>query len=179
MQAYIAKLNPELVPVDREELALISYDFRKQRKYYRMKTMFIGTISSIFHEPLYHYGAKHYFGGERAFYYLKGKGVEISYIRTKRETKAYVNKQQVAFIDENYCLWTNKKGKKLAELNADADLYLPVFFNDKKIGNINRFNHDNPTNSRVFSLINTQSEDEQKAFLLLSLFYLLKESLAV
>ncbi len=162
--------NEKLVPLDHEELSLLSLNAITQKvpkgMYYTEK----GILSSVYEEPLISYGYRKYFG-RKAILVARTVDSIFEFIQRGANFELRINNHQKGFISEGGKLM-NGQGKEVATLQLEK---LPghhdVLIEGQKLATIVDPEYDTITqNSRAFSQIKSCDEEQKNLLTALTLY---------
>lgn len=165
--------NVELIPFDQEDFKNLSG--------YRSDDLKIpggydtGLLTSIFSEEIAKYGKVRLLGSDYSVLVVQIKDHEIIY-------NDYVNHTQVLFdgrllgVIDNEGVLRNKANTTIARLQLDnLSDHKPIIIDGKEVGQVIKFDKVESINTRAFQLLKEMDKEEEKIFLVLSLFLLLAD----
>lgn len=177
MRAEIEPYVADLVPLESEELELMSLNQLNQSLKKSITTTAKGVFTSIYQEPLVAYSYKKYIGGNNALLYARTATREIVYRITKKGIKVAINQKFYGTI-KNGNLYGESNRKVLAQVNRrTTDLMLPVLVGEKEVGLLNAPGTEKTPQPRAFRYVNNEiNEEEEQAFLTLAILELVEKS---
>jgi len=176
MRAEIEPYVSDLVPLESEELELMSLNQLHQSLKKSITTTAKGVFTSIYQEPLVAYSYKKYIGGNNALLYARTATREIVYRITKKGIKVAINQKFYGTIKDS-SLYGEDNRKVLAQVNRrTTDLMLPVLVGEKEVGLLNAPGTEKTPQPRAFRYVNNEiNEDEEQAFLTLAILELVEK----
>lgn len=178
MRTEIAPYVEDLVPLESEELELMSLNQLNQSLKKGMTTTAKGVFTSIYQEPLVAYSYKKYIGNNNALLYARTATKEIVYRFTKKGVKVAINQKYYGTIKQGKLYGENNK-QLLAQVNTrPMDLMLPVMVGNKEVGMLNSPEQAAKSpQPRAFQFVsNSITEEEETAFLTLAVLELVEKS---
>lgn len=173
MKTALSKRHPDLTPIGRHELEIISNGQQKHLRRRWLSTSAQGVYATIFNEPVAAYSYKQFPGKKNsAILFIKTAEHEYAYLNRKNETILYIDNQEVGYISREGVLTGKRTGKVLAQLAAPKGQLLPVKVGEREIGSINQRETTavKGLNERAFEFLQPDiSEKEEQLFLALSL----------
>ncbi|MEM8527184.1 MAG: hypothetical protein AAGG68_21265 [Bacteroidota bacterium] len=179
MRAEIMPYVEDLVPLESEELELMSLNQLNQSLKKGMTTTAKGVFTSIYQEPLVAYSYKKYIGNNNALLYARTATKEIVYRFTKKGVKVAINQQYYGTIKQGKLYGENNK-QLLAQVNTrPTDLMLPVLVGNKEVGMLNSPEQAaRSPQPRAFQFVNSSiTEEEETALLTLTVLELVEKSI--
>ncbi|MEN0047321.1 MAG: hypothetical protein AAF806_09710 [Bacteroidota bacterium] len=179
MRTEIAPYVEDLVPLESEELELMSLNQLNQSLKKGMTTTAKGVFTSIYQEPLVAYSYKKYIGNNNALLYARTATKEIVYRFTKKGVKVAINQKYYGTIKQGKLYGENNK-QLLAQVNTrPMDLMLPVMVGNKEVGMLNSPKQAAKSpQPRAFQFVNNSiTEEEETAFLTLAVLELVEKSI--
>jgi hypothetical protein len=173
MKAALSKRHPELTPIGRHELEIISNGQQKHKIRRWLSTSAEGVYTTIFNEPVAAYSYKQFPGKKNSsILFVKTAEHEYAYLNRKNETRLYIDQQEVGYISQQGVLTGKRTGKVLAQLAPPKGQLLPVKVGEREIGSINQkaATGVKGLSERAFEfLLPDISEKEEQLFLAISL----------
>jgi hypothetical protein len=161
----------QLIPWEKEkelELMSLRVDIKSQKK--GMDRIIIGSIQSIYFEPMVVFAYKDYVKGSRdALLYCRTINLEIVYRIKKRDIDVYLNGTQVAVIDFQNVMYGLRSKKALGRIRPYSADLLSLIIWDKEVGHL--FNPLRPHSDvqRAFYTLAELNDEEEGIFLALGL----------
>ena len=168
----------DLIPLDKNELALLSTQTTNILKTPGLQPSFYGSFLSIYNEPLVVFGVKFY-GGDHS---NKSTVIcthrhEFVYNSTKGKTEVEVDEQKIGVIYANGD-FHDMKDRFVAHIEVDSALSShPVKIRNREVGEIINPIKSHTSNARAFTFLEEMDEDEKIIFMGLTLLALVEESL--
>jgi len=178
MRVEITPYVADLVPLESEELELMSLNQLNQSLKKGMTTTAKGVFTSIYQEPLVAYSYKKYIGGNNALLYARTATKEIVYRFTKKGVKVAINQSYYGTINQGKLYGENNK-QLLAQVNTrPTDLLLPITVGEKEVAMLNSSEQTSKSpQPRAFQFVNNSiTEEEETAFLTLAVLELVQKS---
>lgn len=126
----------ELVPIDKEELALLSYSQIKQIRRKGWSPNVKGIFTSIYNEPIIAYSYKEFLGkGRHAILYARSANHEFAYWIRPKEIRVVIDGALAGNL-KNGALISPKSGKPIAQLQEAKNSLLPVVINNREVGSL-------------------------------------------
>ncbi len=173
MKAALIKRHPELTPIGRQELEIMSNGQQKHQVRRWLSTSAQGVYTTIFNEPVAAYSYKQFPGKKNSsILFVKTAEHEYAYLNRKNETRLYIDNQEVGSISQQGVLTGKRTGKVLAQLAPPKGQLLPVKVGEREIGSINQkaTTAVKGLSERAFEfLLPDISEKEEQLFLAMSL----------
>lgn len=183
MKAALIKRHPDLTPIDRHELEIVSYGQQKHQRRRWLSTSAQGVYTTIFNEPIAAYSYKQFPGKKNStILFIKTAEHEYAYLSRKNETTLYIDNQEVGYINYKGVLTGKRTGKVLAQLAAPKGHLLPVKVGEREIGSINQKGTSavKGLNERAFEFLQPDiSEKEEQLFLALSLQNMVEKAVRI
>lgn len=161
----------QLIPWEKEkelELMSLRVDIKSQKK--GMDKIIIGSIQSIYFEPMVVFAYKDYVKGSRdALLYCRTINLEIVYRIKKRDIDVYLNGSQVAVIDSQNVMYGLRSKKALGRIRPYSADLLSIIIWEKEVGHL--FNPLRPHSDvqRAFYTLAELNDEEEGIFLALGL----------
>lgn len=175
----LRKLQPELkswakehlITWDRNEMELLSLRQHRQIKKAFGHKIHRGVIQSIYHEPLIVYIEKIY-RPEEAVLIARNSEHEFAYIITK-EVEVFIDEEYFGKLDRQGKLWYNDRNV-IATIDRSESALLAVYVNNKLAGNLMNENKKETRNPRAFQYISDLDKVEEKVFLALTVYEMIR-----
>ncbi len=175
MRQMTMPVAERIIPWEEEkelELMSLNLDFKTQKK--GLDRIVVGTIKSIYFEPMVAFAYKDYIKGSReALLYCKTSQKELVFRIKKRVVDVYLNSGQVAVINMEGEMFGLKSKTNLGYVKRYSGDLLSIIVKEKEAGHL--FNPNSPHSSvqRAFYLMKKLDAEEQNIFLALGLYELL------
>lgn len=171
-------LLPELVPLDSEEMELLSLNQINVSRSKGFTKTVKGTFTSIFHEPLVTYAYKRYMGSdENALIVARTKDHQLNYRIKKGEIQIELDNRPLGVLKQNSLLYGGRQNKLLAKVNRDShENLLPITVGDQEVGMMVRPEKARATNPRAFELLKPMGKEEELVLLSLSVLEAVQHS---
>lgn len=161
----------DLVPWNKEELNLLSFNQINKTINKGMVKTGQGIITSIYHEPMIAWSYKRYVGGgDNAVLYAKTSHHEFIYRIRNNGTAIIIDNEEIGEIRENGVLYSLKTDRLMARINREGSkLTRSILVGDKEIATLKSRRYVEETNSRAFELIAGMSDQEEAILLSLTI----------
>ncbi|HHB79823.1 MAG TPA: hypothetical protein ENK85_11375 [Saprospiraceae bacterium] len=175
IQAELSNKRAELVPWSDEDRGLLSL----KRNPYKEKTGSVksaeGTFVTIYQEPMVMFGYKRYLGKkENAILVVMTSHHEYLYRIKNNRVEVALNGKYFGGITPDYALISEKK-KVLAKITRlKNNDYYPMSVEGRDVGSIGDTKKAKKVNPRAFELLSEMSPDEEKKFLALAFYFLVR-----
>ncbi len=175
MRQMTLPIAERIIPWEEEkelELMSLNLDYKTQKR--GLDKIIVGTIQSIYFEPMVAFAYKDYVKGSReALLYCRTSQKELVFRIKKRVVDVYLNGGQVAVINLQSEMFGLKSKLSLGEVKRYSGDLLSVIVKGKEAGHL--FNPRSPHSSvqRAFYLMKKLDAEEQGIFLALGLYELL------
>ena len=180
MRDYCKPIVEQLIPwEDEKELELLSLKVNYTAQKRGMDKMVIGTIQSIYYEPMVVFAFKDYVKGQRdALLYCRTKNLEFIYRLKRNDTDVYFNSNHVAVLDAKGILHGIRSKAVIGAVKPYSGDLISIIVQGKDVGHL--FNPSRPHNEqqRAFSVMANLNEEEEYILLALGLYELTLRMLA-
>lgn len=159
-----------LVPISKEELALLSSKLKSSRitkgMYYTEK----GLLSTVYEEPMISYGYRNYGRGKSVLVAQTSNGV-FEFEERKDGVQLRINGFMEGTINDNNVL-EDTKGNKIADINFKANSeYRDIKIRERKVAELlDPENEDINENTRAFLELKELDDQEQNILLGLTIY---------
>jgi hypothetical protein len=179
MKAGMQLFINDLVPWEKDELDLLSFNQVDKKIAKGMVKKGQGVITSIYHEPMIAWSYRRYLGsGDNAVLYACTSHHEFVYRIRNNGTTIIIDDQEIGQIRENGVLYSIKTNRMMARINREANqLYLPVLVGDKEVATLKSPGYAQQTNSRAFELLATMNDEEEAVLLSLTILEMVSREL--
>ncbi len=180
MRQLTKPVADQLIPWEDEnelELMALKMEMRSQKR--GMDRILLGTIQSIYVEPMITFAYMDYVKGTReALLYCRSRNLEIVYRIKSKVVDVFLNSNQVAIIDQENIMYGLKSRSALGRVKPYSSDLLSIMILDREAGHL--FNPLRPHTEiqRAFFLMTKLSEEEGRIFLTLGLYELITRMLA-
>ncbi len=179
LKALKAELQPfinDLVPWSQEEMEQLSLNLIKKKSSKNIVTTVKGIFTTIYHEPLIAWAYRRYVSSkENALIFAKTTHHEFIYRMKKNVVDVVADGQLVGQIKEDGIMYQYKGKKALAQINRSSEqLGLPVLVNQKELGRLADPRKTESLNPRAFHVVSDMEGEEEKLFLAMSIFEMIK-----
>lgn len=165
--------HEHLINWDRNEMELLSLKQHKQTKKSFNYKVHRGVFQSIYHEPLIVYIEKVY-RPEEGVLIARTSRHEFAYLITK-EVEVFIDEQYFGKLDKQGKLWYNNKNV-IASIDRGDQTLLAIHVNNKFAGNLLNESKKETRNPRAFQYLIELDDVEEKVFLALSFFEIIRRS---
>lgn len=180
MRQLTKPVADELIPwEDENELELMALKMELKSQKRGMDRILMGTIQSIYVEPMITFAYMDYVKGTReALLYCRSRNLEIVYRIKAKAVDVFLNGNQVAIIDQENIMYGLKSRSALGRVKPYSADLLSIIILDREAGHL--FNPLRPHTEiqRAFFLMTKLSEEEGRIFLTLGLYELITRMLA-
>ena len=172
LKGEVDQLNTELVPVDLEEIELFSHDQIKNSVRKNVGVKAKGVFTTIYHEPVLAYGMRRYISGKNknAIMYARTAKHEFSYRYHKGEVQFGIDGKLVGTIRENGILYGGKSKRRLANINRENSVSMPVIIGDREVASMTSFRlptkKEKNLGKRAFEFVKNDISQEEILLLL-------------
>ena len=179
MRQLTKPVADELIPwEDENELELMALKMEVKSHKRGMDRILMGTIQSIYVEPMITFAYMDYVKGSReALLYCRSRNLEIVYRIKSKAVDVFLNGNQVAIIDQENIIYGLKSRSALGRVKPYSADLLSIFIFDREAGHL--FNPLRPHTEiqRAFFLMTKLSEEEGRIFLTLGLYEMITRML--
>ncbi len=180
MRQLTKPVADQLIPwEDENELELMALKMELKSQKRGMDRIIMGTIQSIYVEPMITFAYMDYVKGTReALLYCRSRNLEIVYRIKSKAVDVFLNGNQVAIIDQENIMYGLKSRSALGRVKPYSADLLSIIILDREAGHL--FNPLRPHTEiqRAFFLMTKLSEEEGRIFLTLGLYELITRMLA-
>jgi hypothetical protein len=175
MRQLTRPLADQIIPWENEhelELMALKMDLKAQKR--GMDKILIGTIQSIYFEPMVTFAYRDYVKGVReALLYCRTRNIEFVYRIKRNGIDVFMNGNQVAVIDDHGIMYGLKSRSALGSIRPYSTDLLSIVVLDREAGHL--FNPLRPHSDiqRAFFLMTGLKDDEERIFLSLGLYELI------
>lgn len=174
MREHCKPIVEQLIPwEDEKELELLSLKVNYAAQKRGLDKMVIGTIQSIYYEPMVVFAFKDYVKGQRdALLYCRTKNLEFIYRLKRNDTDVYFNGNHVAVLDAKGILHGIRSKAVIGAMKPYSGDLISIIVQGKDVGHL--FNPSRPHNEqqRAFSVMANLNEEEEYILLALGLYEL-------
>ncbi len=163
-----------LIQWDRHEMELLSLRQHKQTKKSFSNKLTRGVFQSIYHEPLMVYIQKMY-GPEEGVILTRTSKHEIGYIVLNKEVEVFIDEEYYGKLDSQGRLWYNGRNV-IAQIDRNDQILLAIHVNNKMAGNLLNESKKETRNPRAFQYLAELDPIEEKVFLALAFFELIRRA---
>ncbi len=163
-----------LIKWDRQEMELLSLRQHKQTKSGLTNKVTRGVFQSIYHEPLMVYIQKMY-GPHEGVILTRTSQHEIAFIILNKEVEVFINEEYFGKLDSQGKLWFNGRNV-IAQIDRGDQVLLNIHVNNKMAGNVLNETKKETRNPRAFQYLAELDPVEEKVFLALAFFELVRRS---
>lgn len=172
IREMIRPVQAQLIPFQEEnelELMSLKCDIKAQKQGF--DKILLGTIQSIYYEPMVTFGYKDYVKGERdALMVCRTKNMEFIFRIKKKDVDVYFNGNQVALIDMNNVMHGLRSRSVLARMKTYSSDLISVFVKEKEAGHVFNPLRPHAHQQRAFSMLRNLDNEEEGIFLAISLY---------
>lgn len=179
MKSQLQLFINELIPWNKKELDLLSYNQVNQKISNGLIKSGQGVITSIYHEPMIAWAYKKYVGGgDNALLYAKTSHHEFIFRVRNNGTTIIIDGNEIGELRENGLLYGKQNNRLIARINRQgSQLALPVLIGDKEVATLKSKSYLDQTNKRAFELLNEMTDQEEALLLSFTILEITKEAL--
>jgi hypothetical protein len=179
MKASLQLFINELVPWQKDELDLLSFNQVNKKITKGMVKTGQGVITSIYHEPMIAWSYKHYVGsGDNAVLYACTSHHEFVFRLRNNGTTITIDNSEIGQVRENGALYSAKSNRMMARINRESnELYLPILVGDRELATLKSPGYVQQTNSRAFELLASMNDEEEAVLLSLTILEMITREL--
>ncbi len=166
--------HDHLIKWDKHEMELMGLTQHRQIKKSFGHKIFRGVFQSIYHEPLMVYLQKMYNPNEGALV-VRNSFHEFAYIILGKEAQVFIDEEYYGKLDQQGRLWYNDRNV-IAHVDRGESPSLQVMVNNKLAGNLINPLKKETRNPRAFQYLNEMDGIEEKVFLSLAFYELIRRS---
>jgi hypothetical protein len=180
MRNLAKPIADQIIPWESEkelELMALKMEFKTQKR--GMDKILLGTIQSIYFEPMLTFAYMDYVKGSReALLYCRTRELEIVYRIKKKDIDVFLNGKQVAIIDQQNTMYGLKSRSALGRIKPYSSDLLSIIVLDREAGHL--FNPERPHSQvqRAFYLMTKLKDEEERIFMALGFYELVTRMLA-
>jgi hypothetical protein len=180
MRNLAKPIADQIIPWESEkelELMALKMEFKTQKR--GMDKILLGTIQSIYFEPMLTFAYMDYVKGSReALLYCRTRELEIVYRIKKKDIDVFLNGKQVAIIDQQNTMYGLKSRSALGRIKPYSSDLLSIIVLDREAGHL--FNPERPHSQvqRAFYLMTKLKDEEERIFIALGFYELVTRMLA-
>jgi len=165
-----------LVPLDREELELLSLTMENVIMKGRFGTITKGHLSTIYSEAVAAFAYKTYDNGEFVLN-LQTTEDEYVFVGTKDGTDVYINDKEYGNIDISGVLRTFDKQLELGRLVDQSNRYSDLYVHERKLASLVNPKLKNLENARAFPVLADYTDNDERVLLTLSTLSIIQRSI--
>lgn len=179
MRQLTKPIADQLIPWEAErelELMSLNLEFKTQKR--SIDKIIVGTIQSIYFEPMVAFAYKDYVKGSReALLYCRTSQKELVYRVKRQDIDVYLNGTQVAVINGQQEMYGLKSRSVLGGVRPYSGDLLSIIVKGREVGHL--FNPQRPhsTVQRAFSLVADLDAEEHGIFMALGFYELVSRIL--
>ena len=173
------KLLPELVPIDKKELELLSHSQIKKEVRSGIAKTAKGVLVSIYEEPMIAYAYKRYSGNkENAALLIRTANQEIFYRIRHNQVQITANNQAIAVLESNGVLYSPGNYNPIAWIDKKSNQEaFPIFVSKKEVANLIREDKSIQVHQRALQFVTDLSPSEELILLILLSWELVRADL--
>ena len=179
MRQLTRPIADQIIPWEQEkELELMSLKMEIKSQKRGMDKIILGSIQSIYFEPMVTFAYRDYVKGEReALLYCRTRNIEFVFRIKKKDVDVFMNGTQVAIMDQQGVMHGVKSRSALGSVRPYSTDLLSVIVLDREAGHL--FNPLRPHSDvqRAFFLMTGLKDEEERIFLALGLYELITRML--
>lgn len=178
MQEELKPVIPELIPIKKDELELLSRNQINESRKKRVTTKGKGVFTSIYQEPMIAWSMRKYLGSERnSLVYARTANHEF-FLRSKSKETTISVDNQVALRLMKDGKMLDGRGKKVVGYlyqESESDPQIAVYVGRKEVAAIQHIPETTNPQPRVFNYVSDVDPGEQLALLAMTIAYLTKD----
>lgn len=174
LREEVAKMASKLVPLEGEELDLLSSRISGQSIKRRLTRTKKGYLVSIYEEPLVAFAVKKYLR-HKSLYYVRTTETELVFIKRPKGVQVYLNGQPIGFMKKNQ-LFDIKGRNLLGEIVAQKALPTEIVVGERSLAQLNSPDEAVSVNPRVFNFLSEMNPSEKKILLAIAIYSILDDS---
>ncbi len=172
LQAYLT----DLIPLDREELELLSLSMENVIMKGRFGSITKGHLTTIYNEAVAAFAYKTYENGEFVLT-LGTKEDDYVFVGTKDGTDVYINDQEYGNINNSGILRTFDKKIELGRLVDQSNRYSDLLIGERKLASLLNPQLKNMENARAFPLLTDYTDNDEQILLSLASLSIIQRSI--
>lgn len=173
----LKSLTASLIPLDTEELSLLSLNHKVEINKRGLNPVKLGVFKSIYHEPLISFAIKEYGGHDRASIIIKTKTTTFAYQVRGLKTELNIDGVAIGSINHKGLLYSKEKKKLLGSIDTnESQASQSIYIGDKEIGIVVNPLLESSQNKRAIEQVDKLDLYDQQIFLSLSLLNLVQRS---
>ena len=171
MKAELEPWLPDLVPLDRKELELLSVNQIQFTRKKRMGSKAKGIFTSIYHEPMIAWSYKRYLSpGQNALLYARTARHEFVFRITPKNTQVAIDADYVGQLMPDGRLLDSRGKKQLGRLgNPEKSGLLPIVIRERELGSLVPAQLQDTPNPRALEFVSKMEPEEEPLFLSLAI----------
>ncbi len=182
VQADIRKLRsewnvlaPDLVPINKEELELLSVNQIDQSQKRGLVKKSKGVFTSIYHEPMIAYTYMQYASGRKnSVLYARTSEHEFIYRIRSKGVQVVANNQPIGVIKNDGVLYAARSGKVLGEIRDSQLELLPMIVNGREVAGLLKPGTTAKHNQRALQFVKDINEEEELVLMSLAVLELVQ-----
>jgi hypothetical protein len=180
MREHCKPIVDQLIPwEDEKELELLSLKVNFMAQKRGLDKITIGTIQSIYYEPMVVFAFKDYVKGQRdAILYCRTKNLEFIYRLKRNDTDVYFNGKPVAVLDQKGALHGIRSKALIGGVKPYSGDLLSIIVQGKDIGHMFNPARAHNEQQRAFTIMANLDEESEYILLALGLYELITRMLA-
>jgi hypothetical protein len=180
MRQLIKPIADQIIPWEEEnELELMALKMEGKAHKRGMDRIFIGSVLSIYFEPMVTFAYTDYVKGTReALLCCRTRDMEIVYIIRKKDIEVFLNGKQVALVDQQGTMYGLRSRSALGRVKPYSTDLLSIVVLDREAGHLFDPLRPHSEVQRAFYLMTKLGDEEERIFLALGLYELVTRMLA-
>lgn len=176
LREQLSGLLDELVPLDAEELDLLSLESTPVGNQLLLISN-AGVTKSIYHEPLLAHAVKTYPDSDYQLLMARTADDEYLYVIDGDEAEVYVNNRKIGFLEDFKRLVSTDGNELLAEISGSSHMSSQsIIVKGKDVGDINNTDDNIGQQSRAFKQLEIKDERTLRMVLALTLPRLVQDA---
>ena len=174
----IKQWTENLVPINKEELELLSHNQVNNSVSKKIILSAKGVLTSIYDEPMIAYAYKKYLGAaENSVLYARTANQELVYRTKNGSTRITFNNQALGEIKEDGVLYTASTKKPLARMEQGNRESRSILVEGREVASYKTNDKSIAVNSRALEFVSDMKSSEEMALLSLVVRELVREDL--
>lgn len=177
LKSKIATYISSLVPMNKNELELLSVNQSGTSTSRGLATVKSGAFTSIYHEPLLAYAYKQYtYPADKSLLLISSEEDDFIYMINGSKTQVFINNTELGFVESDGSLYAPETNRLLAKIDADHQISShPVMIEGKEVGEVVNARLNESPNPRAYQFLEPMNEREIQIFKALTFLSLVEE----
>ncbi len=176
LRSELEPFMASLIPIEREELELLSLSMENVIKKGRFGTITKGHLSTIYNENVAAFAYKTY-DDSKFLMVLDTEADKYTYVGTEEGTDVYINDKEYGNIDNSGILRTFDKKIELGRLVDQSNRYSDLLVGERKLASLVNPKLKNMENARAFPVLADYTDSDEQVLLSLSTLSIVQRSI--